>query len=277
MSGERIETRLAVLGARRMHDADVRRFRALYDTKADYVNRRDSSSLEARQLLLEVQYFKIPNLLAVLPEGFIYQSVAEIGCGTGELIASFPACAASTSPLVREGFDISPLNIEAAAKRYPNVKFTAEPMNGGEPVDLLILSDILEHVPNDGEFLADAAAKARIVLLNIPLEDNWLNRNRRYGADDPSGHLRRYSIEDAMSLISGSGLTVLFWRRVWSHESPFESRRLALRKSLLGAASSGSLPVRLAKAATRSTARTLPSIGHWLFPSNLFVSASVRS
>ena len=94
-------------------------FRSLYDSKEEYVLRRLEGSYNARRLELEVQHFKIPNLLKVLPKEFSYTSIAEIGCGTGEIIGAFPGENVNR----RVGFDVSPLNITCARQRFRNVEF----------------------------------------------------------------------------------------------------------------------------------------------------------
>ena len=94
-------------------------FRTLYDDMEEYILRRDPESYNAQRIRLEIEYFKIPSLLEVLPNNFIYNSVAEIGCATGEIISTFPG------PDIKQrvGFDISPLNIQAAKQRFPEVIF----------------------------------------------------------------------------------------------------------------------------------------------------------
>src|SRR5690242_15623056 len=82
-------------------------FRRLYDDKAEYVARRAQDSPEARLIEVEVDSFKIPNLLSVLPQDFAYSTIVEIGCATGELLARFPAPAGAR----KIGFDISPANV----------------------------------------------------------------------------------------------------------------------------------------------------------------------
>lgn len=46
---------------------------------------------------------------------------------------------------------------------------------------MVIVSDVIEHVPDDAGFLRSAAGLGQIVLVNLPLEDNWLNDRRNYG------------------------------------------------------------------------------------------------
>lgn len=249
-------------------------FAALYDEHPEYVARRQSGSFEQAQIAIEVQLFKLPNLLAVVADPNLLASALEIGCATGELIAAMP---------VREGgrkvgVDISAANIAVARERHPDVDFRAGDFGAlsGESFDVVILSDVLEHVPDDRRFLREAAVLGRQVLVNLPLEDNWLNRGRRYGPADVSGHLRRYSLEQGLALVREAGLDVLAWRRVWIHETPAEKARRALRLAHFGAAYSGSGWGRGLRQGVSAVARALPPLGRRLFASNLFVAARAR-
>jgi SAM-dependent methyltransferase len=245
--------------------------RELYDENPEYVARRDASSHNAQQIALEVQMFKLPGLLDVLPPEHPCTSVMEIGCATGELLAAFPG------KVTKRGFDISPLNVAAARARYPDIDFVAGDFAQSDArADVVILSDILEHVPDDVGFLRAASAHAPVALINLPLEVSWLNARRQYGLHDPSGHLRAYSLQRGLDLIEAAGLRILKWRQVWSHETEYDVKRRALRKTSLGHAYSGSLPARMVKAALHGFARTCPPFGRRLYPSNLFVSAAPR-
>ena len=250
-------------------------FRALYDAHPDYVARRRDGSYAQAQVDLEVKLFKLPNLLRVLPAAQPVESVLEIGCATGELIAAMPVRQGGR----RIGIDISNANVLAARARFPDVEFRCGDFCEltGSRFDVVILSDVLEHVPDDAAFLRDAAALANIVLLNLPLEDNWLNRHRHYGPDDVSGHLRRYSLSDGEALMGSAGLDVLAQARVWVHETAAEPALRRLRRKHEGASFGGSWPGRLLRRAVHAAAVGLPPFGRRLFASNLFVAARARA
>lgn len=254
-----------------MPDVD---FKSLYDRHPEYVARRHAGSFEQAQIDVEVQRFKLPGLLSLLPDSNLPHSVLEIGCATGELIAAFPVVAGGR----KVGIDISSANIAAAQDRFPAVEFRCGDFRalGGERFDVVILSDVLEHVPDDSGFLGAAAALAETVLINLPLEDNWLNDRRAYGPDDVSGHLRRYSLADGLALFDKAGLDVLAHSQVWVHETPTDAARRALRRERMGAAFSGRLPARLAKQLVFATAAAVPALGRRLFASNLFAAARKR-
>ena len=247
-------------------------FSALYDEHPEYVARRTGGSIEQTQVDLEVRLFKLPQLLNVLPAGPPLQRVLEIGCATGELIAAMPAAQ-------RVGLDISAANIAAARARFPEVEFHCGDFRGAglSRFDAVILSDVLEHVPDDAAFLRDAAQLGEIVLVNLPLEDNWLNDRRAYGPQDVSGHLRRYALADGLALFDRAGLDVIAHAQVWVHETPTDAARRALRRERLGAAHSGSAPARFAKHLVFAAAGALPAFGRRLFASNLFAAARKRA
>jgi SAM-dependent methyltransferase len=252
-------------------------FRDLYEEKPEYVMRRDPDSLEARQILIEVRTFKLPNLLSVLPASFSYQTVVEVGCATGELLAEFPPHPSAASQDVRRiGFDISPSNLAAARTRYPQIEFRGNAFDEIDlEADIIILSDVLEHVPDDVDLLKRASRVARLTLVNLPIEDNWLNRHRSYGPADVSGHLRRYTLRQGLELFERSELRVLNWTQRWVHESDCERHRRKLRQEILGRPYAGGALLNVAKTATSVLARNVRPFGRRLFASNLFASLAI--
>lgn len=250
-------------------------FPALYDAHPEYVARRVGGSFEQAQVDIEVRLFKLPNLMALLPAGMQLGSVLEIGCATGELIAAVPVQAGGR----RIGLDIAAGNIAAARARFPAVEFHCGDFRTLTlpPVEAVVLSDVLEHVPDDAAFLRDAAALGQQVLLNLPLEDNWLNRGRAYGPDDASGHLRKYTLTEGLDLIAKAGLHVVSQRRVWVHETPAEPARRALRRERTGQAYAGSWLPRTLRAGVFAAATAIRPLGRRLFASNLFVAARPRT
>ncbi len=250
-------------------------FSALYDEHPEYVARRAVGSFEQAQIDIEVRLFKLPQLMRLLAPGRTLNSVLEIGCATGELINAVPVARGGH----KCGLDISAANVAAARNRFPQVEFRCGDFRGapGQHFDAVIMSDVLEHVPDDEAFLRDAAALGDTVLVNLPLEDNWLNRRRVYGPDDVSGHLRRYSLADGLALFERAGLEVTAFAQVWVHETAAEPARRALRRERQGAQYTGAWPQRVMKAAVFKAATAVPAIGRRLFASNLFAAAHQRS
>lgn len=247
-------------------------FAALYDQHGEYAARRVAGSFEQAQVLLEATEFKIPNLLGLLPTNKMLESVLEIGCATGELIANFPVANGGR----RTGCDISPANIEAASARYAETHFYAGDFANMPATQFegVILSDVLEHVEDDVGFLQRAADLGSYTLVNLPLEDNWLNDRRAYGPGDHSGHLRRYSLQQGLNLFRHAGLKILSHRQVWIHEAAIDAKRRELRQRYFGHGFAGSMPTRLTKHGILTMARLSKPFGRRLFASNLFAIAT---
>ena len=245
-------------------------FARLYDLHPEYEARRRTNSPEKAQIELEIAHFKLPYLLRQL-NSYSPHSILEIGCATGELIGNFPI----KKDGFRMGIDISECNIKIAQQRFPKVSFESGDFRQMDlpKFDLVILSDILEHVPEDKLFLAQAAKLAPRVLVNLPLECNWLNRYRNYGPTDASGHLRSYTLNQGLALFQEAGLKLQSWERVWIHETEAEKLRRRLRIQQQGKAFAGGPIGSLIRQSIFTLASILPPLGRHLFASNLFALA----
>ena len=245
-------------------------FSSLYDRHPDYVARRQDGSLEQAQIDIEVQLFKLPNLLRLLSPLQKIRCVLEIGCATGELVAAVPVEVGGR----RVGMDISAANVAAAKARFPEVDFYCGDLSGFSDAgfDVVIISDVLEHVPDDLELLRLAAQLGDVILVNLPLEDNWLNRNRRYGPSDVSGHLRKYSLAQGLTLFESAGLKLMKYSQVWLHETSTDKARRDLRRVHLGHEFSGGWPTRVVKKVVVAAVDMVPPLGRKLFSSNLFAA-----
>jgi SAM-dependent methyltransferase len=219
---------------------------------------------------IEVEQFKLPGLLTLIGD-WRPRTVLELGCATGELIAQFPVVEGGN----RTGVDISVRNIEIAKERFPGVSFHAGDFRDLklDVVDAVILSDILEHVPDDTAFLKAAASFGQRILINLPLECNWLNRNRQYGVQDASGHLRAYTLKQGLELIERAGLHIEHWQETWFHETQAEHSLRALRKQHFGYAYAGGAEGRLIRQVIYWLGSKFKPFGRRMFSSNLFVVA----
>lgn len=246
-------------------------FATLYNEHPEYVARRQAGSFEQAQVDIEVGLFKLPHLLALVKGPEALGDVLEIGCATGELLAALPRAHGAR----RVGVDISAANVRAAQLRFPALEFVCGDFRSLQPgaFTTVVMSDVLEHVPDDAAFLRDASALGQTVLVNLPLEDNWLNRKRPYGPDDVSGHLRCYSLHDGLALAQRAGLEVVNWQRVWIHEGPAETARRQLRGDRFGSAFNGGTVTRTMRQLAFGAACAIQPLGRRLFASNLFFAA----
>jgi SAM-dependent methyltransferase len=132
--------------------------------------------------------------------------VVDVGCGTGANLAAL----AEDYPCV--GIDPSREAIELARRRFPGRRFLC----GHAPADLdgvleearlVVLMDVLEHVPDDFAFLSGllaASATGTYFLLTVPANPSFWSAH-----DESNGHYRRYDAERFRRLWSGLPVATL--------------------------------------------------------------------
>ena len=192
-----------------MNEEKHNRFQKKYNEDEEYIKIREKNSTVRAHYLCDIDQWKNKYLKTVLSNDIKVHSIMEVGCATGDLIGRFP----STVPLKkRYGIDISDKNIQFARKEYPDINFFCGRFedfiktNKAFNVNVIILSDIVEHVENDVELLQKAGNIADYILLNLPLEKCREFKNRAFGKNDHRGHLRCYDLDDTHRLIKAAGL-----------------------------------------------------------------------
>jgi 2-polyprenyl-3-methyl-5-hydroxy-6-metoxy-1,4-benzoquinol methylase len=133
-------------------------------------------------------------------------AIIDIGCGTGGNIAAL----ADRYQCV--GIDASEEAIELARRRFPQVRFIAgrAPHDLGELASqarLFLLTDVLEHVPDDyamfSELLA-AASPGCHFLVTVPADESLWSEH-----DESFGHYRRYDRARLEGIWAGLPVTTL--------------------------------------------------------------------
>ena len=131
----------------------------------------------------------IKTLLASLPTPGERSLVVDVGCGPGGNIGAL-ADAYDVA-----GIDTSPDAIALARQRYPGVRFWQGDLGEAPPglddgASFYLITDVLEHVPDDFLFLSTLLARCRQgahVLLTVPANDALWSSH-----DEVLGHFRRY-------------------------------------------------------------------------------------
>jgi ubiquinone/menaquinone biosynthesis C-methylase UbiE len=157
--------------------------------------------------------------------------VLDIGCGIGAL--SFDIAEKSGANVL--GIDLNPEHIRIAQEKHahPNVVYhlgdaLQTPLEG--PFDAIILSNVLEHLPNRPEFLRAMIQRLRPsrVLLRVPVyERDWrVPLKQEIGIDyrlDPT-HLTEYTLESFAAEMAAAGLQVAHqetrWGEIWAEAVP---------------------------------------------------------
>jgi SAM-dependent methyltransferase len=186
---------------------------------------------------------KAENVLA-LCAGEPHASVVEVGAGEGALLARLAELGFAERlyavELSRSGARAigarglrtlaAPVCFDGATLPFADASF-----------DLAVLSHVLEHAEHPRRLLAEAARVARLVFVEVPLEDTW--RLPRDYAPDPVGHINYFSPASLRRLVQTCGLAVLAERValpsraavVW-RSGPRGALAHALKRALLGAA-----------------------------------------
>ena len=169
--------------------------------------------------IIEPKNFTYRNLIGVLNH-YIKKGgrVLDIGCGVGTL--SFYLVSKDMNVL---GLDLSREAIRLARESAKNLGiskmasfyvsgFSSNKVKG--KFDLIIMSEVLEHMSNDIEaieYVAQILKNNGIVLISVPLKSAPLYRlGLLHNFDKLVGHLRRYSVNDVHSLLRKNGLKIVY-------------------------------------------------------------------
>lgn len=149
--------------------------------------------------------------------------LVDIGCGAGEILALLQKELPKDVEL--RGYDISPQAIELATpKGNDKLQFVQEDFlnREGTSVDLALLLDVFEHVPDYLGFLTSLRGRADRVIFHIPLDSHVTSvaRGSRHMLDMRSqyGHLHYFTPETALATLEDCGFTVMDHFYTWDNE-----------------------------------------------------------
>ena len=156
--------------------------------------------------------WKASQVMALLARNRLAaKKVAEIGCGAGGVIKALADQMGSTAEF--KGYDISPDAIELAAKhRRPGLDYFCEDLlQSPEQPDLLLVIDVIEHIPDYLGFTAKCQTKARYKIYHIPLDIHVSSvlRARFVVGRRTVGHLHYFSAESALDTLTDTGHKVI--------------------------------------------------------------------
>lgn len=95
------------------------------------------------------------------------KTVCDAGCGAGGVIKLWARALPQTSFF---GYDISPQALALAVKEKPQNCVFRQGSQPPEPCDVLLLLDVLEHIPDWKPFFTACAAQAKRVVVHLPLD-----------------------------------------------------------------------------------------------------------
>lgn len=142
-------------------------------------------------------------------------SICEVGCGGGEILRRLALALPTCDRFV--GYDISPDAITLAATRA-NARLEFRLMNAAEDserFDLMLLVDVIEHVPDPIWFAKQLRFKARRTLFHVPLDlsaQSVLRPSKLLAMRTRVGHIHYFTQETALATIADAGYSV---QRYW--------------------------------------------------------------
>ena len=144
------------------------------------------------------------------------RNIGEIGCGSGQILSL-----AKKSGLFKEteyvGYDTNLDAIILAKSLDGSIKYLNEDLvnkNLEKKFDILIVSDVFEHVDDYYSFLQALRKKAKYLIFNIPLQMNLTSLLRRKNVFEISynqvGHLHFFSSKTAKLALEKNGYSILY-------------------------------------------------------------------
>jgi SAM-dependent methyltransferase len=132
-----------------------------------------------------------------------FESVLDVGCGQGSFLAELKS---NFPHIVPNGVDISSSALTLARQRLPDGKFWALDISEkslDEKCDLVVCSEVLEHIPDD----VSAIQNLRKMTKNYLLVSTPQGRMRQF--ERQIGHVRNYSRGELVTKLESSGFAIL--------------------------------------------------------------------
>ena len=140
--------------------------------------------------------------------------IIEVGCGSGAILSSLHS--QWNNAISYQGYDISPQAIAMAKKTNPaSIQFFNEDFTKKEiHTDALLMIDVIEHVDNYYEFLANLKSRAKHFVFHIPLDLSCrtiLKPHVLFQQRESVGHIQYFSKEMVLWMLRDKGFVVVDW------------------------------------------------------------------
>jgi len=132
-----------------------------------------------------------------------FESILDVGCGQGSFLAELKTEFPSIKPY---GIDRSRSAVELASERVPGGHFSVFDITEyalEEKCDLVVCSEVLEHIPDDITALQNLRKMTgKYLLISTP-------QGRMREFEKQVGHVRNYGAGELVTKINSNGFTVL--------------------------------------------------------------------
>jgi len=170
--------------------------------------------------------WKAERLARLVPAHIHFSTALEVGCAEGIVINRLRELLQ-----IKEcfGIDICQPFLSFGKENYPNIKFiqysgSSLPFSD-KSIDLIILSDIIEHISDLCSFFGEVKRVGRYALLKVPLDKYlWrkvisepLGRSYSVGSEHPDGHLHEFSKNSCEKMLKNMGFKILTSKVAYSY------------------------------------------------------------
>lgn len=159
----------------------------------------------------EDSHWKAEQISKIISNNRVHSTnIAEIGCGAGVILGEL-----SKKEYFRavqfKGYDISPQAIELSKQiESERVKFFCQDLlseTNADHFDILLVVDVVEHIPDYMGFLNKCRAKAEYKIYHVPLDVHVSSvlRNAFIGGRYTLGHLHYFTADSAIATLKDTG------------------------------------------------------------------------
>jgi hypothetical protein len=159
-------------------------------------------------------------------------TVCEVGCGAGAILRELHDRLPGSTFV---GYEISPQALELAEPRATDrLTFRLQDATAdSQHFELMLIMDVIEHVPDPIGFLAALRAKADRVVLHIPLDlsaQSVLRPGKLSARRRDVGHIHYFTPETAVATVEDAGYTVTDTVYTRGFDRPQMSRKARIAK-----------------------------------------------
>ncbi|MFQ5787495.1 MAG: class I SAM-dependent methyltransferase, partial [Thermodesulfobacteriota bacterium] len=158
------------------------------------------------------------SLINSIPKSLLPQNrinIVEVGCGAGGVLYYFLRMMEQKGFYCHGvGYDISPVAIQKARELFAGIKYQVADITDIKKSDLLLISDVLEHVEGPSQFIRQCFDISPLVIIHLPLDYNYwgmLLRGKKYFEylEKDRGHIHYFNKKSAFKLVNSAGAKVI--------------------------------------------------------------------
>jgi SAM-dependent methyltransferase len=154
--------------------------------------------------------WKAAQILAMLKAEPV-ETVCEVGCGAGEILRQLHDRMPATRRLV--GYEIAEAPLAMAAERATErLSFELkDAADDDELFDVMLIMDVIEHVPDPIVFLSSLRFKAERTILHVPLDlsvQSVIRPGKLMSVREKVGHIHYFTPETALATVRDAGYII---------------------------------------------------------------------